>query len=87
MTGFHWRTTERGFLVGEFSDATNVPASIREQGGSRVSLGTDESPAERVFLSREQAAQIGALLTAFAASGDLRTAVELLALGVSKGAE
>ena len=86
MNGFHYRTTERGYLVCEFTDSMNIPCSIQQAAEQRVRLLAD-NPMADMHLNREQAAQLGALLTAFAASGDLRTAVELLALGVERGGE
>lgn len=72
MTGIHWRTTERGYLVGEFRDVDGEPGII-----SQV----------HDYPSVYQARLLGSLLTAFADTGDLREAVDLVALGVKKGAE
>lgn len=84
MTGIHWRTTERGYLVGEFSDVDGDHGAI-EHFGDTVCLGRD---GYTVRVTRDQARLLGSLLSAFADTGDLREAADLVALGVSKkGAE
>lgn len=85
MTGIHWRTTERGYLVGEFRDIDYAPGVISQlREDPVVSVGLDGFS---VCVSRDQARLLGSLLTAFADTGDLRQAVDLVALGVKKGAE
>lgn len=85
MTGIHWRITERGYLVGEFRDVDGEPGIISQvHDYPSVYLGRDGDP---VCVSRDQARLLGSLLTAFADTGDLREAVDLVALGVKKGAE
>ena len=86
MTGIHWRTTERGYLVGEFRDALDAPCSSASWGPEGVALGYVDDDVS-MGLSRDQARLLGSLLTAFADTGGLREAVDLVAFGFKKGAE